>query len=223
MIENMNKETKELVVRSEKVYNDAQKFVVNSPETYTQSGIELIGIKNQEKRLIELEKTMTKPANETIRAIKAFFEKPKEYLKQAKFIRTNNMANYKMEEDRIKREKEEKLAEEARKKEEELKKKLDLKIEKAKLTGNQDKVDELTYQKDLVKVEVKSVVSKVPYVEGLATRKNWKFRVTDESKIPREYLTIDEVKLGQVARSKHDEVDIPGVEFYFEEGFVGKN
>jgi len=222
MIENIDKETKVLVMKSEKVFNEMQKFVITSPELYSQAGNKLIEIKETEKKVIETKKSMTKPANDTIKAINDFFERPLEYLKRAKLTLTASMANYKVEQDRIKRETEAKLAEEARKQEEELKKKLDAQIKKAEAKGNQDKVDELTYQKDLVKVETKLVVSKVPFVEGLAARKVWKCRIVDETKIPREYLKVDEVKLGQIAREKHNEIDIPGVEFYAEETFVNK-
>jgi colicin import membrane protein len=49
---------------------------------------------------------------------------------------------------------------------------------------------------------------------GTSYRKVWKFRVTDPALVPREYLCIDEKKLGLVARTEKDQASVPGVEFY---------
>jgi hypothetical protein len=50
----------------------------------------------------------------------------------------------------------------------------------------------------------------------MAGRKFWKFKIVDESKIPSEYWTIDEKKIGSEVRSKKDNAKIPGVEVYYE-------
>ena len=54
-------------------------------------------------------------------------------------------------------------------------------------------------------------------VATMAEVKEWKWKVVDETKIPREYLLVDEIKINKLARSK--DVDKPtlkidGVEFY---------
>jgi hypothetical protein len=45
-------------------------------------------------------------------------------------------------------------------------------------------------------------------------RKAWKHRIIDETKVPREYLMIDESKLGAMARATKGTVKVDGVEFY---------
>jgi len=45
-------------------------------------------------------------------------------------------------------------------------------------------------------------------------RKVWKFRIKDASKLPREYTTPDEKKIGGVVRSLGSAANIPGVEVY---------
>lgn len=57
----------------------------------------------------------------------------------------------------------------------------------------------------------------VPKQEGIAMRKNWKFRITNEALIPREYLSPDPVKIGAVVRAQKDMTRIPGVEVYSED------
>lgn len=49
-----------------------------------------------------------------------------------------------------------------------------------------------------------------------ATRKYWKFRITDVSKIPSEYMIPDETALGRLARSQKEKASVPGVEFYYD-------
>jgi hypothetical protein len=65
-------------------------------------------------------------------------------------------------------------------------------------------------------VHVPAVVlpTQVPKAEGVSGSKVWKYRVTDEMQIPREYLMVDEKKLGQIVRALKDKTSIPGIEAY---------
>jgi hypothetical protein len=65
--------------------------------------------------------------------------------------------------------------------------------------------------------EVK-VAPSVPKVAGIKARVNYKFKIVDETKIPREYLMPDEVKIGAAVRQakKVGEI-IPGIEAYSED------
>jgi hypothetical protein len=63
------------------------------------------------------------------------------------------------------------------------------------------------------------VAPSVPKVAGIKARVNWRFRITDASKLPRAYLMVDEVKIGQFVReTKKAGGVIPGVEAYSEDG-----
>lgn len=55
-----------------------------------------------------------------------------------------------------------------------------------------------------------------PKVAGLSYREVWRFRVVDETKIPREYLTRDDIKIGGVVRALKGATAIPGIEVYAE-------
>ena len=56
------------------------------------------------------------------------------------------------------------------------------------------------------------IEKQTPKVEGLSYRENWWFKITDATKIPREYLCVDEVKIGKIVRALKQEANIPGVE-----------
>lgn len=69
-------------------------------------------------------------------------------------------------------------------------------------------------------LEIAAVVA-APRVAGLSTRSTWKFKVTDETLIPRDYLCVDEVKIGAQVRAFKQMTRIPGVEVYEDQTLVG--
>lgn len=56
--------------------------------------------------------------------------------------------------------------------------------------------------------------SAVAPVAGAVTRTTWKFRIVNAALIPREYLSVDEVKIGGVVRAMKGATNIRGVEVY---------
>lgn len=66
------------------------------------------------------------------------------------------------------------------------------------------------------------VIPKMEMPKGISIRETWKFRVVDQSKIPREYLTVNEMAIGQVVRALKKETRIPGIEIYCEKTVSGR-
>lgn len=62
----------------------------------------------------------------------------------------------------------------------------------------------------------------VPKVTGMSIRENWKFRITNEKLLPREFLKPDEVKIGQVVRAMKSATNISGIEIYNEGVISGR-
>lgn len=56
--------------------------------------------------------------------------------------------------------------------------------------------------------------SSVPKIAGVSQRQTWHYRIMNEALIPREYLTVDNVKLNQVVRALKNQTKIPGIEVY---------
>lgn len=61
---------------------------------------------------------------------------------------------------------------------------------------------------------VAAVQKQTPKVDGINFRKTWKFRITDPTKVPREFLVIDEAKIRGVVRALGSAANIPGVQVY---------
>lgn len=49
---------------------------------------------------------------------------------------------------------------------------------------------------------------------------HWKFKVIDSALVPREFLMVDEVKLGQYVRANKEKASVPGVETYCQKGMT---
>ena len=82
-----------------------------------------------------------------------------------------------------------------------------------------EREEEAVKQMSLPAVEVKS---EVPQVENTTTRKEWKARIVDESKLPRFFLICkpNTAALDEYAREHKNKARVPGVEFYEHETVV---
>lgn len=122
------------------------------------------------------------------------------------------MSDYDAEQERIRREAEEKLREQARKEEEERRLKEAIALEES----GQKEVAEAVMETPVYVAPV--VITKaVPKMEGGPVfRTVWKFRIVNQNIIPRQYLKVDEVAIGGVVRALKGQTNIPGIEPYEE-------
>ena len=58
------------------------------------------------------------------------------------------------------------------------------------------------------------VVPDAPKTSGLSMQDHWCFEVVDPMAVPREFLAIDEVKIGKVVRAIKGQITIPGVRIF---------
>ena len=58
------------------------------------------------------------------------------------------------------------------------------------------------------------VLPDAPKIDGVSTRRVWKFTISDVKLLPAMYLLADEKKIGKVVRALGGETNIPGVEVY---------
>ena len=65
-------------------------------------------------------------------------------------------------------------------------------------------------------VVVTPPVPATPKAAGVAFVDQWKYEIVDAALVPREYLMVDEKKVGGVVRSLKAETRIPGVRVYSE-------
>jgi len=212
-----NPQAQVLAEQAEGIFNDVQKYTITDIEIYNTAADHLKTIKGKTKEIDDARKSMTKPLDESKKKIMDFFRKPLEQLKLAEGKIKGAMLDFKREQERKRQEEEARLRALAEKEAEKERKKLEKKAEKAEAKGDTEKAEELREQKEEVFAPTPIVESKVNKVSGISTKKVWKYRIVDETKIPHEYMMPNEKKIGQFARMAQGTQQVPGIEFYAEE------
>ena len=90
-------------------------------------------------------------------------------------------------------------------------------LSRAEAKGKEEKAEELRRQAQEAEAIVPIVALKVEKINGIATKKVWKFKIVKETLIPREYLMPNEKMLGEVARATKGTLKVEGVEFFSED------
>lgn len=120
------------------------------------------------------------------------------------------MESYDREQERIRQVEEARLREIARKEEEERQLAEALEAEQA---GEYEEAAEIISTPVYVPPVV--VPKTMPKLQGGPVyRTIWKFRIVDPAKVPREFMSPDDIKIGGVVRSLKGEANIPGIEVY---------
>lgn len=115
----------------------------------------------------------------------------------------------------IEEERQRKIEEEARKKEEAL-----LKALEAEKVGDTEKAEEElkkageSEEEETKLAELPKVEAKIPETPGTSIRQVWKFRLKNLKEVPREWLKLDDVKIGNAVRMAKGKIEIPGIEVY---------
>lgn len=203
----MEQKSKEIVA-VEKSVNKAmlavESIVVDSDESLLSAGEFRRSIKDLGKQIKEEKEKATKPLNDVLKLVRSWFSPIEENYEKVENIVTSKMQEYQRQVD-IKRKKAEAEAQ--------------AKIDQAKKELEAGNISEKQAEKVIAKTEVK--LEKAPEVikssNTFHTRKVPKMRIVDATKIPKEYLIIDEVKLRKAVLSG---VIVPGAEYYEEETMI---
>lgn len=192
-------------------------LTINNNQEYQNSGEFLKQIKTVSKILDDSRKEITRPLDEAKKSVMDFFREPLEQLSSAETVLKKALLSYQQAQERIRLEAERKAIAEARAEEERKRKSLEERATKAEEKGQEAKAEMLREQASDVYVPTVVSAPNVEKIKGLSSKKVWKFRVTDESKIPREYTLINEQMLNKIAQATQGKIPVPGVEFYQEE------
>lgn len=148
--------------------------------------------------------------NEVLKPLTAFERTAKE-----------NAQTWQREQERLRLEEEQRLADEARRLEQE---RLTREAEQLEQRGEPDLAAQVFEQAIHTPAPVFAIQSRVPAVRGMTFRSNWKWRpVGGETPaataravqlVPREFLCLDEKKLNAYAKAHGAGARIPGIEFY---------
>lgn len=181
-----HKETKDVVIVKEQVSkaSEVAKMTIKSDKDYEDANGKLANIRKVKQLVTAEKKKQLDPINEAARATREFWKPFEEQISNAENILKGSILNYK--------------------------KKLEARNEKKEATISK-KVEEgkLSFEKGVEKV---GAIQQKPLTHsGIKTRKIKKVRITDETKVPKEYWVIDMVKLNADAKAGKE---IPGVEVY---------
>lgn len=174
----------------------AAALVIKTPEDYTQATEFLVTLKARLKRVEELRLFFVEPIKKHAKSIDAMFKEQSFPLEQTELKVKRVMADYTMEQDRIARAEEERLA---------------------KLRAKQDERRE---EKGMEPVAVPLPTVERPMgttqtVGGSATtRKVWKYRVTNLDAVPRELLRCEVAHVKVQAQIDGGARAIAGLEIY---------
>lgn len=198
----------------------------NTDAAAVTDGLAIFG--NARRKLEELRTELVTPHNDQLKAINGFFKAMKEEIQATESATGKSLLAYNNEQARLAREK----AELAQKAEAE---KLRLEAEeKAQIAMDDESypdeqlrdealADGASLERQAERVEAAPVEEVKIRTRGIATgatsrtAKRWFATVTDKSKLPDEYLVVDQKALDAVARALKDKFNVPGAKAEFEE------
>lgn len=192
-------------------------LIVKDQATYEESASLLRSIKEMSGLVEQSRKRITSPLDIAKKLVMDLFRPSSEELEKLEIKEKRKMIDYVNEQERSRREAEEKIRKEAAAKEAAEKKRLEERAAKAEASGKAEKAEELRQQAQEVFVPDPTITSTVQKVAGISMKQNWKARVTDVNKVPREYMIVNESMLDKMAKATKGSLAISGVEFYAED------
>lgn len=186
--------------------------VVSSDADLEAAAAQLRDVKALQKDADAAQKAVTQPLEQQKKAAIAWFrDRIVSKLEGAESRLKRGILAYQQEQERIRRE-QQRAAEEAARKERE---RLERQAAKAEAAGRAEKAEQLAERAQTVVAPV--IDTAPPKVAGVSTRETWRFEITDQGVLPREYLVPDEKKIGAVVRALKGDAAIPGVRVYAEQ------
>lgn len=187
-------------------------MVRTQTEYLTAAGI-LKTVKTKAAELDTLRKSMTRPLDEAKKRIMDFFRAPTEALDRMERTVKDAMVAFDREQERLRLAEEERLhklreAEEAR---------LAAATASAAAAGDLDALDSAIEQQQMAaSAPIPVVSSATPQVAGISKRTVWRWRLVDLSRVPRDYLVLNETMVWELVRASGGAIQIPGIEVFSE-------
>jgi len=168
-------------------------------------------VKTQTKIIVDFFADSKKKTHEAWKAVVASEKYFTDRLNKIESVVKQAVLKYDREQEEIRR------AEQARlqaKAEEEARRERERLMKRAENLKTPELKQEAMEAAESVVTTVVEVESNVEKADGESYQSIWKFRIVDESQIPREYLIVNEKALSSIAKSTKGSLKIPGVEFY---------
>lgn len=208
---------------------EAEMLCVEDAASYSAAGALFQRIKTVTKQVEALFREPKQKASEAHKAVVAAEKKLLVPLKEAEAIVEPKMIQWRRDQDRIREEQEKKAREElaARMEKERAEEAARLQREADELAAagkvaaaEEAQAAATEVAETPVYVPPVVVQSEVPIVRGVSGRKTWDFEIVDATKIPREFLMVDEQKIRGVVRAMKGQTQIPGVRAFESESLA---
>lgn len=201
-------DTTEIEIRSVTIVDQAQALEICGDEEYRQGSELLLAVKDLLKKIetdFEKSKKLAYGAWKSVVALEKGYQDP---LLNAERIIKSKLSAFIQHRERVRREEQTRLQEIVRKREEEKR------LAEA-VYAEQAGMPEISKQILETPAFVPPVVVPGPEkIEGVHSKKVWKYQITDPAAIPREYLLVDEKAIAARVRTMGDRACIPGVSVY---------
>jgi len=219
-----------------RILADARELTITTPDQYQQAARLVQSVKGLAKRLEDERFSQTRPLDDEKKAIIELYRPLADTLTQAEGVIKRGISAYQQEQQRIAREAQAKLDEQARKQREKLEEQARAAREKAAADAAKlreageiakaERVEEraemraetLEQRADVVAAPV--VAMDTPKIAGVVTRQVWKFEITDPRLLPREYLMPDESKIRRIVGALKGDTAISGVRVWPEDSIA---
>ncbi len=169
----------------------------------------------EQKRL-----SITRPMDLSKQRIMDFFRGPVNKLKEAEQAIKQSMLNWQQSVAKLAAEAQAKIDEAARLEAEKAKAKLEAEAVKLVQGGKIEEATQLVAQANDIEPEPVQLAVVQPKVADIRTFETWGYEIVDANLVPREYLCIDEKKLGAFARNTKGLVKVAGVRFTSKKGIA---
>lgn len=185
-------------------------YRVTTAVQYSDGGEQLKKVKGAQNRLETLRQSITRPLNAALKSANDLFREPAQRLFEAEKAIKGELSRYAEEQDRIRRDEQARADAKARQEQE----RIEAQARRAAEAGKPEKAAALEQRAAAVQAPI--IQREAPKIVGVSLREVPKFEITDPMKVPREYLTVDEKKIGGVVRALKMDANIPGVRVWME-------
>lgn len=216
---NINPEVQQLEVQANGILTQAKTYTIKTAQDFENVGGELIRIKTVRKQIDGIFDPVIKKAHEAHKEAVASKKKLTDPLDSAERSFKLAMSSYQQEQERIAREEQARLrriAEEQARKERE---RLEAQALKAMEKGQEEKAEALLEKSEQVIAFTPIVETQPVKVSGISSRKVWKARIVDPTKVPAYIggVEIRDINIGKIEKyitMTGGTQPIPGVEMY---------
>ncbi len=205
-----NEAIRELEIREDSHLDLARSLTIQTPDEYARADQFCVDLKSLEKSIIETFAEAKEKAFQTHRAITSAEAKHLEPVKQARTIIKCKMSDFQ------EKERKEREAEEARLRQEAQKRAEDEALAQAEAAHKLGDTEQAQAILEAPLVVAPVVLAPTIQKSKTVIRTVTKYRIVNPNLVPREYLTIDEQKIGAIGRATKGTIRIPGVDFFQE-------